>query len=304
MNLSIDVSMNESCQRSGQGFEEGSQHGSNENSCQGFEEGSQEGSCERSQEGSCERSCEGSCERSQQGFEKGSQEGSLSVPPILLNSTFICYSTPNYQPLVDNLFQSLRSIHFNMDNVRHKLDDSFHDLSVTGFRSPIWYHSITNKIRHLIDVLSTPHSTDFFFFSDCDITFFPHNILKWNDLELFIRNSDKSIFFMHENVHEDLMNGGFFIIKNNFLIHSFILFFTQVLNDMISHPQDSFFEDQDIINRIKHLIPYDFIHNRFVAWGFSVFDPYFTLFHHATCSHDVIDKLQQIHYIYSFITQN
>ena len=261
MNLSIDVSMNESCQ----------------------------GSQERSQE------------RSQQGFEEGSQQGSqsisLSVPPILLNSTFICYSTPNYQPLVDNLFQSLRSIHFNMDNVRHKLDDSFHDLSVTGFRSPIWYHSITNKIRHLIDVLSTPHSTDFFFFSDCDITFFTHNILKWNDLELFLRNSDKSIFFMHENVHEDLMNGGFFIIKNNSYINSFIHFFTQVLNDMISHPQEQFFEDQDIINRIKHLIPYDFIHNRFVAWGFSVFDIQHTLFHHATCCHDVSHKIQQIYSI-------
>jgi hypothetical protein len=251
----------------------------------GSDEGSGEGSCQGFEEGSC------------QGFEEGSQSISLSVPPILLNSTFICYSTPNYQPLVDNLFQSLRSIHFNMDNVRHKLDDSFHDLSLTGFRSPIWYHSITNKIRHLIDVLSTPHSTDFFFFSDCDITFFTHNILKWNHLELFLRNSDKSIFFMHENVHEDLMNGGFFIIKNNSDITSFIHFFTRVLNDMISHPLDSFFEDQDIINRIKHLIPYDFIHNRFVAWGISVFDTQHTLFHHATCCHDVIDKLNQIYRI-------
>lgn len=214
---------------------------------------------------------------------------------MLNNSLFICYSTPNYSKLTDIFLNSLNSI--NVRNINHNMDTPCDLFKETGFRTDLWYYCVTNKIKHLTNVLNTYDTlidTQYFIFTDCDIMYIDKNINEWSNLENYIINENKDIYFMRENISDDV-NSGFFIIKNNNNIKNIITFFTEVLETMnITSKESMPLGDQSIINNLKHKINYGFIPNDYVIFGRNIYNKNKSLFHHAVCCKDVDDKISQI----------
>jgi hypothetical protein len=212
------------------------------------------------------------------------------------NSLFICYSTPNYSKLTDLFLDSLHSI--NVTNIDHMLDNPDYDLfKNTGFQTDLWYYCVRNKIKHLINVLNK-HETltdiQYFIFTDCDIIYIKKNLHEWDNLENYIINENKDIYFMRES-DSDKVNSGLFMIKNNNNIKNIINFFIEVLHTIdITDKNNMPDGDQSIINLLKNNINYGFIPNDYVIFGEDIYDKKKSLFHHAICCRDVDDKISQI----------
>ncbi len=212
------------------------------------------------------------------------------------NSLFICYSTPNYSKLTDIFLHSLYSI--NVTNIDHMLDNPDYNLfKNTGFQTDLWYYCVRNKIKHLINVLNK-HETftdiQYFIFTDCDIFYIKNNLHEWDNLENYIINENKDIYFMRES-DSDKVNSGLFMIKNNNNIKNIINFFIEVLDRIdITDKNNMPDGDQSIINLLKNNINYGFIPNDYVIFGEDIYDKKKSLFHHAICCRDVDDKISQI----------
>ena len=210
---------------------------------------------------------------------------------MLQDSLFICYSTPNYAKLTTLCLNSLRDIHVH--HINHKLDTP-KQFNQTGFQTDLWYYCVRNKISHLIDVLSN-EKYKYFIFTDCDIVYMKQNVHEWKNLEKYIHDEKKDIYFMQENKSTDI-NSGFFIIQNN--IPKMKQFFIDVLNKMeITDKKDMPFGDQTIINELKHTIHYGVIPNEYVIFGNKIYNKDKCLFHHAVSCIDIDDKIKQIHRI-------
>jgi hypothetical protein len=222
---------------------------------------------------------------------------------MLNKSLFICYSTPNYSKLTTIFLDSLSDL--NIKKINHLIENPPNNLlQETGFRTDLWYYCVKNKINHLINVLKQ-HDTltdiQYFIFTDCDIIYIKKNINEWDNLEKDIINDSKDIYFMRENVSNDV-NSGFFIIKNNNNIKNIINFFIEVVETFnMTNKSDMPFGDQSIINNLKHKINYGFISNDYVIFGKKIFNKNRSLFHHAVSCKDVDDKILQINNIkYNF----
>lgn len=219
---------------------------------------------------------------------------------MLEKSLFICYSTPNYSILTNLFLKSLKDI--NVHKIKHKLDKPAISFSSTGFGTDLWYYAVRNKINYLIDVLNNNTNfidTSYFIFTDCDIIFLKKNINEWINLEKFVINENKDIYFMREDTTNNV-NSGFFIIKNNNNIKNIVNFFIKVLNELdISNKIDIPFGDQSVINKLKEKINYGFIPNDYVIFGTTIFNKNKSLFHHAIGCIDVEDKINQINLIKS-----
>jgi len=217
---------------------------------------------------------------------------------MINKSLFICYSTTNYQKVTDIFIESLNEI--KVKNINHLLEEPCKTLlDQTGFRTKIWYYSVTNKIKHLIDTLinNKTDGIEYFIFTDCDVIFFSKNINEWLNLEYFIKENDKDIFFMRENISNDV-NSGFFIIKNNSNIYDIINFFNKVYYELQNtRIEEMRLGDQTIINNLKNEINYDYIPNEYTIFGENIFDKNKSLFHHAVCCMDTDDKIKQINVI-------
>ena len=218
---------------------------------------------------------------------------------MLNKSLFICYSTPNYSKLTNIFLNSLKEL--NVTNINHIIDTpSSKLLENSGFQTDLWFYCTRNKINHLINVLNnyeTYIDIQYFIFTDCDINYIKNNINEWNNLEKNIINENKDIYFMHENVSNDV-NSGFFVIKNNNNINNIINFFIEVLKTIdITDKSNMPFGDQTIINNLKHTINYGFISNDYVIFGTNIYNKNCCLFHHAVGCIDVNDKIKQINYI-------
>jgi hypothetical protein len=198
---------------------------------------------------------------------------------------------------------SLYDIHVNDNNINHMFDDSVSKMfTETGFQTDLWYYSIINKLQHLINVLKNHDSLNnikYFISTDCDIIYIKNNINEWNNLENYMQNENKDIYFMREDMSSDI-NGGFFIIKNNDNITNIINFFIKVLQTMvITEKVNMPLADQTIINKYKEIINYGFIPNDYVIWATNIHNINKSLFHHAVCCRDVDDKIKQINQIKS-----
>ena len=213
-------------------------------------------------------------------------------------SLFICYSTPNYSKLTNLFLNSLHDIQVN--NINHMTDDISILFKNTGFQTDLWYYCVRNKINHLINVLQDYDSlknTKYFIFTDCDIIYIKKNINEWYNLENYIQNENKDIYFMRENTSNDV-NSGFFIMKNNNNIKKIINFFVEVLKTIdITKKEQMPYGDQSIINNLKNKINYGFIPNDYVVFGTSIYNSNKSLFHHAVCCRNVDDKIIQINEI-------
>ena len=144
---------------------------------------------------------------------------------MLVKSLFICYSTDNYSKLTNLCLNSLQEI--NVNNIEHMKDELDVSNKNSGFQSDLWYYCVRNKINHLINVLKKHDSLNnikYFIFTDCDIIYIKKNLNEWYNLENYIQNENKDIYFMRENTCNDV-NSGFFIIKNNDNITNIIIIF-------------------------------------------------------------------------------
>jgi hypothetical protein len=222
---------------------------------------------------------------------------------MLDKSLFICYSTPNYSKLTNMFLNSLYDINVNNNNINHMFDDTISKMfTKTGFQTDLWYYCVRNKINHLINVLKNYdylNNIKYFIFTDCDIIYIKKNVNEWYNLENYIQNENKDIYFMRECFSDDI-NSGFFIIKNNDNITNIINFFVKVLQTIdITEKANMSHGDQSIINNLKKIINYGFIPNDYVIWASNIHNINKSLFHHAVCCRDVDDKIEQINQIKS-----
>jgi hypothetical protein len=216
---------------------------------------------------------------------------------MLNNFLYICYSTPNYSKLTDIFLDSLNNI--NVININHLIDTPT-IYTTSGFQTDLWYYCVRNKINHLINVLTNyDNLTDikYFIFTDCDIFYIKNNINEWYNLEKYIENEDKDIFFMRENISSDV-NSGLFFIKNNLKIKDIIKFFIEVIQLIdITKKEDMPLGDQSIINNLKDKINYGYIPNDYVIFGTTIYNKNKSLFHHAIGCRDIDEKIEQINKI-------
>ena len=212
------------------------------------------------------------------------------------NVLFLCYSTPNYEPLTSRFLKSLCDI--GVTRIDHLLETVPKNIaSTSGFQSSIWYYSVFKKIQHLVNRLKhyrdTPNDIKFFIFSDCDIWFPKLNVNKWE--QMLQSCSTKAIYFMREHQSDDV-NSGFFIMPKDH-IDVVIPFFETVLDTMNKlSPEEMPFGDQSVINNIKQTIPFGFgfIENKYVVWGTCIWDKQNTLLHHAVGTGTITGKLKQM----------
>ena len=217
---------------------------------------------------------------------------------MLDKSLFICYSTPNYSELTNMFLDSLRDINVNDNNLKHTLDCSTTEMfKETGCKSDLWYYCNRAKLRHFISVIKNHKlltHIKYFISTDCDIFYIKKNIDEWSNLESFMQNENKDIYFMRESTTNDI-NGGFYIIKNNDNITSIIDFLTEVSKIFdLSKNAEVPMGEQQIINNLKYGINYGFIPNDYVVFGTSIYNSNKSLLHHAVGCGDVPDKILQI----------
>jgi hypothetical protein len=222
---------------------------------------------------------------------------------IVENSTFISYSTTNYENITNKFLDSLHKIGIKNENIKYKLD-TYDDLIFEneGFQSDLWYYANLNKLMHLITILENYKkiNTKYFIFTDCDIIFIEKNKEEWNNLQKFIDENENDIFFMRENTY-DIVNAGFFIIKKNKNIKYIISFFKFLLNNLLNREKQTIpCSIQTVINELLNNINYDYIPNEFVVYGDIIFNSSKSLFHHAVKCNSLNEKNQQINYIKSF----
>ena len=214
---------------------------------------------------------------------------------MLQDSLIICYSTPNYEKLTTHFLKCLENIYIPSKNICMKYDIPPTELmNKTGVRSNLWYYCLITKLKHLIDSLQLHNGKyDYYISSDCDVQFLQNNVEKWSELELYIKENDKDIYFMNEKNTKDV-NGGFYIICNKNLDKT-IAFLTDIYNEMIITPFEKMpFGEQTLINNKRHLLNYGMIPNKYVIWSRTIYDNKSSLIHHAVNTNDINDKWEQI----------
>jgi len=212
---------------------------------------------------------------------------------MLTESLFICYSTPNYAPVTEIFLDSLKAI--GVSKINHKLDvDAVPSAEGDAvFGSHFWHYCVRSKIQHLLDVISTDKSgVKYFIFCDCDLRFIRQNAAEWGSLQKYIDEdlSEKDVVFMRENV-SDIVNTGFFIIKNNQNISRVISFFADALEIIKkSRRADIPFGDQSVVNRKKDDLRYGYVPLEYIVFGSKIFDRNKCLIHHAIGARNVNEK--------------
>jgi len=244
---------------------------------------------------------------------------------MINNSILVCYSTPNYKPLSDLFIESAVSVGFSKNNIYHNYDETYKTnetgygqlrepdqiIEPEGFQSKLWYYCISQKIKHLINVLRNVLSeysnvSSYLIFSDCDVVFIENNREQWINLETHINSSPNNMFFMREKYTEQI-NTGFFIIKleNIETIHEVLQYFVFVYEKLCKTTNVQMpLGDQTIINEtIGSSIKYDYIPNKYAIWGEHVWDIENALFHHAVCCSNITEKIAQIKMVKSLFIE-
>jgi len=222
---------------------------------------------------------------------------------MLDNYLIICYTTPNYEEITQNFLNCLYKIAVSKNNIYMKHDTPPKEISdKVGFQTNLWYYCLKNKLKHLIDSLIVNKGKyDYYISSDCDIQFLHRNIEFWFELEHYMNNNNKDIYFMREGLTEDV-NGGFYIICNRNL-DSTIALLTEIYEEMLITPYSEMpLGEQTIINKkIKGLknigkIPLDYI-----IWGENIYNINNSLIHHAVCTVGISDKVFQMKKVKEYI---
>ena len=213
---------------------------------------------------------------------------------MLDRSLIICYSTPNYEKITNHFLKCLKDVFVVSTGICMKRDIPPPELMIrTGYKSDLWYYCLITKLKHLIDSLKD-HSGkyDYYISSDCDIQFLPNNVEKWSELEEYIKNNNKDVYFMSE--YPKGVNGGFYIICNRNL-KTTIDFLTEIYEEMKITPYKNMpLGEQTLINNNLHKLNYGCIPNKYIIWGNQVYESESSLVHHAVIATDVEDKWSQM----------
>jgi len=219
---------------------------------------------------------------------------------MLDKSLIICYSTSNYSNVTDIFLNSLRELGIPNLQINHKLETPDEELIKTeGFLSELWYYCVFNKVKHLVNTLIENKNKDYKYFimSDCDIQFIKNNVDEWCNLEIYLENDNRDVYFMQEYEFEDF-NTGFYVIKNNQNINDVIEFFNEVLYKMtITKREDMNRGDQTIINSIKHKLNYTLIPSEYIIFGNYIYNKQKSLIHHSVGCDIPDHKIIQLKYI-------
>jgi hypothetical protein len=150
---------------------------------------------------------------------------------------------------------------------------------------------IINKISHIVKTLKEK-KFKYYICIDCDIRFLKNRKKQFNDLIEFIDNTSNDIYFMRENISNDI-NGGFYVIKNNKNINYIINFFEFILSNLDVNDVTLQFFEQSLINKYKHRLNYNLIPNKYVIFGENIYDINNSVFHHFLCCNNVDEKIIQ-----------
>lgn len=225
---------------------------------------------------------------------------------MLDKSLIICYSTTNYSKITDIFLNSLRELGIPNIKINHKLDNPEEELiKKEGFLSELWYYSVFNKVQHLVNTLTENKTSNYKYFimSDCDIQFIKKNVDEWSNLEIYLENDNRDVYFMQEYEYEDF-NTGFYVIKNNQNINDIIEFFNEVLYKMtITKKEDMNRGDQTIINSIRNKLNYTLIPSEYIVFGNYIYNKHKSLFHHSIGCDTNEHKIIQLKFIKSLFEE-
>jgi hypothetical protein len=223
---------------------------------------------------------------------------------MLLNeSLIIAYATQNYE-LKDNFLSSLKDLQIDNKNISLFIDKNLQEDGNVIANSNLWKQCKINKLKNLIDVLKKNYNNSkykYFISSDCDIWFINENEKEWDNLQQYIDNMNKDIFFMAEG--EDLdgrggfsINNGFFIIKNNDNLIDIIIFLTNIYNKVsnINISDLPYLVYHHIFNDDKYNINFFYIPNDCCVWSYRIFNYDKALLHHPVCSETIDQKKEKI----------
>lgn len=214
---------------------------------------------------------------------------------MLKKSCIIAYTTPNYY-ISEYFIESIEHV-VDKKDIYLKLEElpESYKTQKDGFQTKIWYYCLKRKIEHLRDTLMILlNKYEYYICSDCDIHFFK-NEGSWNELFTCIKSSSKQIYFLREGNTNDV-NAGFYVIKNEYVLDFVRYLENYILNKNLSEYNIG---DQNIINRTKHILSYEYIPTKYTIWGrqFNIHNKNNYILHHAVCTKNSKEKEEQIKYI-------
>lgn len=203
----------------------------------------------------------------------------------------------NFEPMCSQL-----CLNISIDGIKIKLNktESKEDYRV-GFHSSNWYMNLSEKMLFARRSMDQIDYGDILCVSDADIQVFrPQDLL---DKKIAMESSEIEYMGQRER-DEDFFNGGFFLIKKNDKMINFL--------DAINSEDLTLYKyaEQDVINK---LIPSMAVNHRFLSRtkylnGCMRFNPYVSpnladkiVMHHATCSYNANQKMEQMNLVRSLI---
>lgn len=208
----------------------------------------------------------------------------------------ICYSTPNYAPLANHCAESLLRLGLPRAQLHWWVDDSFAETD-GSFRTSLWYHSVSQKILHLIVSLDLLVRRDIAFagkwilFTDMDVQYFGPSHL-WSAAALALTTHE--VMFLREGATDEVNSGVFFIRATPDVMRRASAFFQRVLARMKERTRESMpYGDQTIVNELLPMSGLDvgFLPDAMVGFGRNC--PRTALFHHAVAAGSMGAKLEQ-----------
>lgn len=198
----------------------------------------------------------------------------------------ITCTSDNYKPVYDVFYNSLRPLDHNMELVVHTLDLSM--FKTFGFGADSWHYAMESKINFVVNQLEETMQGEYIVVTDADIQFFEPRKLHYLVQQARIKGLD--YYGMQEN-DKDMYNGGFYIICVN---EKTLAFYKQVYEMMTKHRYP--YGDQTVINELlpkSKVIKHAKIPRELCTWGGHTPTPH-SIFHHATCTHTIQEKLDMM----------
>lgn len=171
----------------------------------------------------------------------------------------------------------------------------------SGFQSKNWYSNLSSKIRFIREKIEDIKMDEIICCCDADIQFFKAE--KLFDIKNFMRSSNFDYIGQREG-DKDEFNGGFFFLKKT--KNTVVLLEEIISKDLTMYK----YAEQDLINELipKLGIKYRFLSRIKYLHGCMRKNCYVSpniadkiVMHHATCSYNALQKMQQMNEIRSLI---
>jgi hypothetical protein len=218
-----------------------------------------------------------------------------------MNPLKICITyDDNFEPMCSHLCSNLRIPGIKIRLNKTESDKDYRE----GFRSKNWYMNLSEKIRFLSAEIDNIDQGEVICCCDADIQFFkPKELLR---LKSFMESSDLEYTGQRES-DKDEFNGGFFLLKKTDKI-------LKLLDKINSDDLTKYYlAEQDMINNLilQFNIKHRFLSRIKYLHGCMRKNCYVSpniinkiVMHHATCSFNASQKMEQMNEIRSIIGFN